>query len=164
MTRLLKARRNEREQGASELIQTLLMLPLAIFMILAMIDVGLFFQARTTVQNSARDAARQVAMWGGLNTRLTPSGYNVENALYKSLYNTKTKKCTYGRCSSAPKVSCKVVNGGGGGTYATSAGQDVYCRVTYSYNPISDNGFLHFDKILKPFTIEEHARTETGFE
>lgn len=67
---LLKKRR---EEGSSDVIVTLIFLPIFAFFLLALIDLGLYFQTRTIVQNNVRDAARQVALWGGDSSRLDPS-------------------------------------------------------------------------------------------
>lgn len=60
------------EKGSSEVIVTVLLLPVMFFFLMALIDVGLYFQTRTTIQNQTRDAARQVAIWGGNESRLDP--------------------------------------------------------------------------------------------
>lgn len=159
----------KKERGAAEIVQTLFMLPLSIILILAMIDFGFFFSARTTVQNITRDAARQVAMNGGVDTRL--SNYDVEKALSRGIYDSKSKSCSYVGCTGPPqKVDCYVIGTGGKHvSQATQAGQDVACEVSYKYAPISffNNGIL-FSKgkgnvFSKTYTIVEHARSETGF-
>ena len=156
----------KKEKGASDIVQTLLMLPISIMLILAMIDVGLFFSARTTVQNMTRDAVRQVAMSGGVDTRL--SNYDVEAALSRAIYDPSGKsgeKCAFIGCSTtAPEVDCYVVGADGKHvSQATQAGQDVACEVKYKYSPISffmgtNDNFLNHE-----YTIVEHARSETGF-
>lgn len=65
--------KKRREGGSSDVIVSLIFLPIFAFFLLALIDLGLYFQTRTIVQNNVRDAARQVALWGGNDSRLDPS-------------------------------------------------------------------------------------------
>lgn len=161
---------DKKERGAAEIVQTLFMLPLVLVLIFAMIDIGFFFSARTTVQNMTRDAARQVAMAGGVDTRL--STYDIEAALSKSIYDPAKGKCSYIGCSGPPsKVDCYVINSNGKkANQAREAGQDVACEVTYKYTPISffNNGVLFSkgkgDFLSRNYTLIEHARSETGFQ
>lgn len=139
---------------------------MAFFLILGMIDLSLYFQSRTTAQNMARDAVRQVAMWGGTETRLTP--YNVESTLEESLLSVSGQM----RATDAPAATCGL---GQPSTQtpstnrtnvavATEAGQNAYCIVTYNYSPISSSIIPGFNQILtNDVTIIEQGKTETGF-
>lgn len=159
-------RKSRQEKGSADLITTLMILPLAFFLIIGMIDISLYFQSRTTAQNMARDAVRQVAMWGGTETRLSP--YNVESTLESSLYSVSGQM----RTTSRPAASCGI--GSIPSTppsintttrvQANDAGQNAYCIVSYKYTPISTSIIPGFNEILSnQVTIVEQGKTETGF-
>ena len=147
--------RSKSENGGSEIITTLMILPLILWLIFSLIDVSVYLTARSSVQNAARDAARQVSVWGGNNSRLNPLGVTVATATFNQLYNNG--KCTPGACTRPPVVSCtpEVTN---------RPGDSVQCSITYYYrsiyagNPIT--GFASF--LNHSFTVVETARAETG--
>lgn len=166
----LLAKRNER--GSAEVVTTLMLLPLLIFIILALVEVSLYMQTRTSVQNALADATRQVAAYGGNNTRLNPNGKAISTMLADALY--RNGRCTYSHCekNKKPAVTCGIVAGtqaNGLPTftqtgYATSPGQEVACYVTYPYKGVTGGGWLlGFEQIAKPFTVVEYSRTEVGF-
>lgn len=146
------------ESGSTEVVTTLIMIPLVLWLILSLIDVSLYFQARTSVQNVARDASRQVAVWGGNDSNLKPYQGSVSTNAYNSLYNVNTGKCTVGACSQPPTVTCTP-------SIAPNAGTEARCTVVYHYKAINPGnpltGFTGF--MNKPITITEVARSETGF-
>lgn len=167
----LLAKRNER--GSAELVTTLMLMPLLIFVILALIEVSVYMQTRTSVQNALADATRQVAAYGGDNTRLNPTANTPISA---QLTNTlfRNGRCTYSHCENGkqPTVRCGIVTSTGangipvfsGTGYATSPGQEVACYVTYPYKGVTGGGWLlGFEQIAKPFSIVEYSRTEVGF-
>lgn len=167
----LLAKRNER--GSAELVTTLMLMPLLILVILALIEISVYMQTRTSVQNALADATRQVAAYGGDNTRLNPNaGQPISTQLSNALY--RNGRCTYSNCETGkkPVVRCGVVastaaNGipsFSGVGYATSPGQEVACYVTYPYKGVTGGGWLlGFESIAKPFSLVEYSRTEVGF-
>lgn len=145
------------ESGDSEIITALLVLPMIIWLIFSTIDVSLYMNTRSSVQNAARDAARQVAVYGGDNSRLNPYAPNtVALTARNTLWNGS--KCTPSACKQAPEVTCTP-------TIVAKAGDVVSCTIKYYYttaasgNPIS--GFAGF--LNKPFTVTETARAEVGY-
>lgn len=164
-----KVRKRQQETGSSDLITTVLMIPFVVFSLLAMVDIGLYFQSRMTAQNMARDAVRQVAMWGGTDTRLTP--YNIEERLEDSLDDV----CGQLRCKTPPKAVCGIGNAANAkatrGNYAkvqaSEAGQNTYCIIEYRYAPVSfiaDQAFGGFNDVFNlPVKVVEQGQTETGF-
>jgi Flp pilus assembly protein TadG len=152
--KILKQKKSER--GSGEVITALIMLPLVIWLIFSLIDVSLYFTARSNVQNVTRDAARQVAVWGGNASRLNPSNQAVDKAAYNLLY--VNGKCTASSCTKPPVVKCTP-------QVTTVAGQTVACSTTYHYSAANKNNPISgFASILnRSFTITETARSETGF-
>lgn len=151
-------RRKQSESGSTEVITTLFMIPIILWLILSLIDVSLYFQARTTVQNVARDSARQVAVWGGNESPLRPYEVPVNVNGFNALFNSATQTCKPGNCKTAPLVNCTP-------PLTAYAGQEVSCTVVYEYKAINPGnpltGFTGF--MNKPITITEYARAETGF-
>lgn len=171
-------RKHQQERGSADLITTVMMIPFVVFSLLLMVDTGMYFQSRMSAQNMARDAVRQVAMYGGTETRLTP--YNVEERLEDSLDDI----CGQLRCQNPPAAECGVgtisnTNNIARGNYAkdvaSSAGQNVYCVVKFNYSPVSSFGtagnnpeegdlFGGFGDLFNvPVTVLEQGQTETGF-
>lgn len=166
----LLARRNER--GSADLVTTLMLLPLLVFIILALIEVSVYMQTRTSVQNALADATRQVAAYGGDNTRLNPNSQAISTQLSNTLY--RNGRCTYSHCENGkrPVVQCGIVQSTPSSgvptfrstAYATSPGQEVACYVNYPYKGVTGGGWLlGFEQIAKPFTVVEYSRTEVGF-
>lgn len=144
------------ERGGSDVVVILLTIPLVMFILLSLIDVSLYFQARTTVQNVTRDAAREVAIWGGNNSPLNPTGTTVQAQALNRLWDGT--KCRSVSCSRKPTVSCTP-------TRTTRAGQEVSCTTRFYYaslfprNPITGFGAMT-NRVIE---VTEYARSETGF-
>lgn len=152
----LRVRAKGEERGSAEIITTMIMLPIILWLIFSMIDISLYLNARSKVTNLARDGARAVAIYGGDDSRLNPYGKTIASDVKSRLWNGS--KCSASACRGAPVVTCTP-------TVTNSAGQPVSCTIRYSYksiyasNPIT--GFAGF--LNKDFTVTEHARAETGF-
>lgn len=149
-------RKRRKEKGSADIIVIMLTLPLIIFLIVSLIDVSLYFQARTQVHNATRDAVREAAIWGGVNSPLNPTGTTVTTSLKNKLW--QDGRCTPGQCQKAPTVSCTP-------NRTTRAGQELRCTTTYYYRTISKtNPITGFGNLTsRSFTITETARSETGF-
>lgn len=148
--------REQGERGDGELVTALFIIPIVLWILFSLIDISLYMQTRSEVQNVARDSARQVAIYGGNNSRLNPYGDSIARVTLERLY--QDGKCTPGLCEKAPTVQCTP------GT-ATQAGQQVGCSITYHYRAIFGNnpitGFAAF--LGSEFTVTETAYAETGF-
>lgn len=155
LTNFLDSKRRK-ERGDSEVITALMVIPLVVWLIFSLIDVSLYMQARSEVQNVARDAARQVAIYGGNDSRLNPFGKTISQAAFDRLY--QNGKCTASKCVEPPKVTCTPSS-------TNASGQQVVCTITYRYSAIYGNnpisGFAGF--LGSSFTVSETARAETGF-
>lgn len=158
------------EDGASELVTTLFMLPLALFLILSLIDVSLYFNARSTVQNDTREGVRQAAMWGGTgakNTvRLNPGNTTTAQNIKNVMYDSATGKCKQGGCTKAPVVSCKTItSASANASVAKKAGDRVTCTTTYYYKTVTPGSdYFGFGAITgSSITITETALSETGY-
>lgn len=154
MKKLLKKRYEEK--GASDIVVVLLMLPIVVWLLLSLIDVGLYFQTRTLVQNVARDAAREASIWGGNNSPLNPSSKSVAAQARDRLWDGN--QCIGANCEKAPQVSCTP-------NRTTNAGQTITCQVTFFPTSVAPgNPISAFQSITDgSFTIRETARSETGF-
>lgn len=149
-------RRNE--NGSSELPVTLVMLPFAVFLIFALIDVTFYMQTRAQVQNILRDGTRQVALYGGNSAALplNTTGKPVSQLIYETLYNGQ--RCTKSFCTAPPVVSCTP-------EVATIVGQQVTCTVRYAYSPVAHDGFFGFSTFITspPYTLSETSISETRY-
>lgn len=142
-----------REDGSSDLVTTILLLPLALFLLLSLIDVSMYFTARSSVQNETREGVRLAAMWGGTSSgvRLNNTGKSVQSHIASSLSNGK------------PKVTCSIA--GKNKAIATYAGEKVACTTTYTYKTVTPGSdYFGFGAITgKKIVITETALTETGY-
>lgn len=150
--------KRQNERGSAELVSFIFVIPLLAWLIFSLIDISLYMNARSEISNVARDAARQVAIYGGNdNPLLNPykSGTIAAN-IKKSLYSGG--KCTASGCKKAPTVKCTPA-------VTKKPGEMVQCSITYHYksalggNPIA--GFADF--LGSSFTVQETARSEAGF-
>jgi Flp pilus assembly protein TadG len=149
-------KRNARERGSSEIVTTLFVVPIFIGLIFATVNSSIYFQVRSSIQNVARDGARQVALYGGNNASVprNDTGFNVSQIVFNKLY--KNGDCTYSSCSQPPLVSC-------GPGQATGAGQDVFCEVTYYYSPVAEDYFGFSAGTALAFKVKEQFISETGY-
>lgn len=152
----------DRESGSADLIVTLATIPFAVILILALIDISLFLNTRSTVQSAVRDGVRQAAMWGGTGgpeqVRLNASGTNIQTSILNKIWDAEKNTCTNSHCDAKPKVSCTTA-------IATAAGQDITCTVIYDHMSIvPGSDLLGFGAITnEPYTIKETALSETGY-
>lgn len=163
----VKKRRNE--NGAADLVVTLFMLPLAVFLILALIDLSMYMNTRSSVESVVRDATRQSAMWGGTGTvedgvRLNTTGLNaaqrIANALVVRGGSTSEVKCKFSNCvpGKPPVATCNPAR-------VSVAGVTITCSVTYYYKTVTPGtDLLGFSQITSSgFTISSTALSETGY-
>lgn len=149
------ANASKKENGASDAISMLILLPILLMLIFSMIDISLYVMARSNVQGIARDGARQVAMWGGESSTLRgkaakPSA-NMKNALQHNDGSCKPSACQKGK---PPTVKCTPAR-------TSNAGQEVSCTITYYYQSVVGN-FSFFGAITNsPFTVKQYAYSET---
>ncbi|MGV8846525.1 hypothetical protein, partial [Tessaracoccus sp.] len=139
-------------------------------LIIGSIEVGFYARTRMLTENIARDAARQVAADGGnYNPRTNTTGLAVDAVALRSLKNGS--HCKLSQCTALPAISCTKVTSAAGGVYTSNtvnyAGETVTCVITYKYKPLAPSLMdgplgLGIGTILKPFTVEESARAETG--
>lgn len=148
------------ERGSGELITAMIIIPVILALILSLIDMALYMQARSHVSSAARDGARMVAIYGGNNNpALQPPGFGgktVQRVIRDRLWNGS--RCTLSHCTSQPTVRCTP-------SVTTRAGEQVECSVTYRYRSLYGNSPLNIFKGVtgKAFTMQGTARAETGF-
>lgn len=160
-----------KENGSSDIVVTLFMIPFVLGLVFALIDVSTYFQVRAQVQNITRDGARQVAIYGGaspsipLNIQKT-GGKDVGKLVFDKLY--KNGNCTLSACGSGtsggtssvgPTVSCNP-------PVAHSLNEDAYCSVTYNYRSIGGGvaANLGFGNVVSvPIKIKETFKVETRY-
>jgi hypothetical protein len=135
------------------------MIPFALGLIFALIDVSSYFQTRSTVQNITRDGARQVALYGGSSSSipLNTNGQDVNVGVYNKLY--RDGGCVPSNCPTPPTVEC-------GPGMATDLNVDAYCKVTYYYSSVGGGlvQWLGFGTILStPIQTNESFKVETKY-
>lgn len=159
--RLTISRKN-REDGSSDVVVTLFMIPFVIGLVFALIDVSTYFQVRSSVQNITRDGARQVALYGGASetialNRETTGGKNITAVVMNQLW--QDGNCTLSGCTVPPTATC-------GPNIAYSLNEDAYCTVTYNYNSIGGGivAWLGFGAITgAEIKITETFKVETRY-
>lgn len=158
----VKKRRDE--NGSADLVVTLFMLPLAVFLILALIDLSMYMNTRSSIESVVRDATRQSAMWGGTGTvangvRLNTTGLNAAQRITNAL-TTTGGKCKFSNCvpGKPPVATCSPAK-------VAVAGTTITCKVTYYYKTVTPGtDLLGFSKITsRGFTITSTALSETGY-
>lgn len=121
-------KRHTNERG--DVIQTVMMLPIAIFLLFALINLSSYFSIRAQVQDTARSGARLVALYGGSGTGavMNNSGRTVEAKVMDILWNGS--ECTFSYCVQKPEVTCSPA-------ITKIAGELVTCNIKYYYTPIA---------------------------
>lgn len=153
----LRARR--RDENGNDVITSVFMLPLIIGLIVTMIDVSTYFQARSEVQNITKNAARTIALVGGNSAKipLNNLGKTPSDIARSQLWDGS--KCLPTACSAAPTVTCTP-------NIARSLNQTVTCTTVYRYQ--SAGGalvqWLGFGDLLSvPIRAVETTRSETYY-
>lgn len=162
---IIRKYRIRRENGATDLVVTLAILPLAIYLIIATIDIGMYMNTRLQVDANLRDGVRQAAMWGGTgdskSVRLNTSGQTTQKNIQDKLWDTKEGGyCTKSNCTAKPVVSCTAAS-----TKVKAAGTRIECSVKYSPQSIAAGSeLLGFGLITnKAYTSTSYAISETGY-
>lgn len=154
--------RNTDERGSSELPVTLIMLPFAIFLIFALIDVTFYMQTRSNVQAVLRDTTRAVALYGGNSERipLNTLGKDVDDYFTEKRVYSPSTGCQISYCGkspSNPKITCTPA-------VASVVGQEVKCSIRYNYAPVANDSFFGFSNWTRtPFTMTETSISETRY-
>lgn len=156
INRLRSRRRDER---GNDLITSIFMIPIILGLIFVLIDVSVYFQARSEVQNVARDSARTIALLGGdsKSIPLNNLGAKPSELGLKSIWDGS--KCLPSACSKKPTISCSPDK-------ATQLNQQVTCRVNYFYQPAGGAlvSWLGFGDLLTlPISSSEVFRSETFY-
>ena len=156
--RLSIAAQLKNKEAGDSVVTSLFMIPFAIFLLFAMVNMSMYFQARGQVQNIARDGARQVALYGGNSNTVARNntGADVSTLTYSRLYNSSTGRCSVSGCSRPPVVTCAP-------NVAGDAGQDVWCEVTYYFTPVATDIFGFGDITAQAFKVRETYVSETGY-
>lgn len=144
------------ERGGSELVATVLLIPIATFLIFALINFGFYNITRSSVQQVVRDGVRTVALYGGnsANTALNQTGKPVAQLIKDRLY--ANGRCLQANCLKPPVVSCTPEK-------AKKVGTTVSCTLSYTYQPVVLDPF-GFSKITQEtFTFTESSVSETGY-
>lgn len=121
-----KQHTNER----GDVVQTIFMLPIAIFLLFALINLSSYFSVRAQVQDTARSGARLVALYGGNSAGaiLNRTGQSVDAKILSTIWDGN--KCTISYCAKKPEVTCSP-------TITNMAGELVTCNIKYYYSPIA---------------------------
>lgn len=180
--RAIRARVRAREDGV-EIVAMIIVLPFLIVLILGLVDVGELFATRMQVDNIARDTARRVAADGGdFNPQTNTIGHSWTQEAQAQL--VRNGRCVLSLCQpgQTPTIDCSYITPPGGtpptpahpyggqhGETVPAAGWTVSCVVTYPYRAINQTLLnepvigMGIGTIIKPFTIVESARSETGY-
>lgn len=121
-------KKHTNERG--DVVQTVFMLPIAVFLLFALINLSSYFSLRAQVMDTARNGARLVALYGGNSTGavMNTQGKTVDTIVLGTLWDGN--KCTLSYCTEKPVVSCSP-------TITKNAGELVTCNIKYYYSPIA---------------------------
>ena len=175
--RVLFARRTHDERGSAEFATALMVLPVLFILIVGCVEIGFYVQTRMRVENIARDAARQVAAQGGnYNEHVRSTDQKIDDQAFTKLWDGS--KCKLSQCAPSdgyaakPEIRCDYVTGSdnvehSGLDQVQLSGETVTCKVKYPYNGLSGHLMdgamgLGIGGLMKPFTVSESARSETG--
>lgn len=148
------------DRGDSSLVSLIILIPLIVAILITMIDTSIYFSNRAQVLNSARDAARTVAIYGGDGTAKSQTplerSYGIDRASVctSALANSVVTKGAY-KPDTSTAIECSLmktineskgliqttlsnVNCGPG--YAQQISDRVYCEVTWKYEGVPGSG------------------------
>lgn len=168
---MLKLREKLFREGPAEkgstTVETVFMMPIAIFVLFAMINLSSYFSVRAQVENVAREGARLVALYGGQSTNAirNTSGETVESQIMDLVWDSETNRCAFSFCESAgnstqrqPEVECTP-------NIARNAGEIVSCTIRYWYSPLAPvpEGLEGLNGVFgQPITVTATYVSETG--
>ena len=157
-----KNRINNDESGAGELINALIVIPIILILLFSIFNVGNYFITVGNVTKLVSNSARQVAIYGGDNSRVAYSKNNnisVSTSLNNALTNGGS--CRISGCTQLPtNVTCTKWNGGPGGVI--KPGDQVSCTVTYYYKSFLGGVDFGIGNILQqPKVITQYSIAET---
>lgn len=146
--------RSKEDKGASNTISFIVIMLFVFVLLVSFIDVGIYFNVKNEMRSAAENGARNVALYGGTEGHLrnvrsdVSPAVSVVNESISSNYAGGTV-VNYQGAECWPKV-------------APSAGDSVWCEVTYEYKGIAGNfGFFQLgeDNIVK---VKGVAISEVG--
>ena len=137
-------KRMKSDKGASNTVSFIVIIAFIMTMLVSFIDVGLYFNTKNQMQTAADNGARSVAMYGGNDTEVRDfrGGSTSPEELVRVSIPEAYKNPTANKTVVLNKVECKVESSKPGNKI--TAGDHVYCDVTYTYNGIA-GGFGLFN-------------------
>lgn len=149
-------KRSTNERG--DVVQTLLMMPIAIFLLFALINLSSYFSLRAQIQDTARVGARLTALYGGNSAGavMNNTGKSVETIVLGTMWDGS--KCTLSYCTQKPTVKCTP-------SITKVAGELVTCNIKYHYSPIAPvpEGLEGFNGVTgQPMSVSATYVAETG--
>lgn len=158
----LKEKISNNESGAGELINALIVIPIILILLFSIFNVGNYFITVGNVTKLVSNSARQVAIYGGDNSRVAYSKNGnsaVSTSLSKALSNGGS--CLISGCTQLPtNVTCTKWNGGPAG--AIKPGDQVMCTVTYYYKSFLGGVDFGIGNVLQqPKVITQYSIAET---
>lgn len=137
-------KRMKSDKGASNTISFIVIIAFIMTMLVSFIDVGLYFNTKNQMQTAADNGARSVAMYGGNDTEVRDfrGGSTSPQELVRISIPDAYKNPTANKTVVLNNVKCDVESSKPGNKI--TAGDHVYCDVTYTYNGIA-GGFGLFN-------------------
>lgn len=153
---------NQNESGAGELINALITIPIILILVFSVFNVGNYFITLGNVSEEVANSARQVAIYGGENSRVAyakNSNLSIATSLTNSL--SSGGSCKLSQCTEIPTdVSCTKWNGGPAG--AIKPGDKVSCTITYHYKSFLGGVDFGIGNVLEqPKVITQYSIAET---
>lgn len=163
-------RLNKRKsEDGNETVVVLFWLPILFVLLVGLVDVGVMFGNRAAINDVLRDSARGMAAYGADCPTPDPIPGNIEcfsRQAEQRLYSDGS--CTFGFCTSRPRVTCSAEDGSTTVKYARTV---VTCEVDgkYPYRAVSA-GLLNspiglgLGGLVGPFPASASAVAEVGSE
>lgn len=146
LSKIFRRRRNDRAD--STIVTFVIVFPLFFSFLITMIDTSVYFANRSIVQQTARDGARTIAIFGGSGDATTQSpleqAYGTPIActaaeLAKTTNRTAAECSVYRRLNQGAGLTSVVFPDGAvncGPYRADTVGQTTYCQITWNYNGV----------------------------
>ena len=127
--------RMQSDKGASNAISFIVIILFIMTLLVAFVDVGLYFNTKNQMMSAAENGARSVALYGGVDTVVRRVRGNISytpiDVVWDSIPNSLKKPGMKTVVVNKSNISCKPMSG------RIKAGDMVSCEITYIYNGIA---------------------------
>lgn len=127
-------RRSKEDKAAAQTVTFMVIMLFVMAMLISFIDVGLYFNVKNEMQSAADNGARNVALYGGTNTQLR--AFRSQNRHLGAQLKTAeevVQDSINDRFQGSDAHMARVNSIECGPPSVSAAGNEVFCRVNYTY-------------------------------